>query len=496
MSEGNKNSTLRHRLARISKFLKSDIWRAHHEESPRHDFLYTALRVLLIFWRGIVQNRIASQAASLSFSTLIGLGPILALGVMISGFVFKEADTDTVTRGIDRIIQFIAPPAVEFDKLNQADPAAMDDFREINPQVIRVIEQIIESSRSGTVGIAGIALLIIIGIQLLTSIENSFNSIWGIRKGRPLNQKILLYWSLITLGAIIGFALLSMQLVTAAEKFLGNIPLIGKTLLSIGLQAGPLISFSLLVLLLALFFRFIPNTQVAWIPALMGSVVVGLLLYLNNYLSFLYIQRVVVNQSLYGSIAIIPILMIGLYIFWLFILIGGQITYAIQNVRVLTSQNAWVNSSIYAQETVSLAALVSIARNFQTCRRGPTAFELAHKFKVPAQIINLCLERLEEMDLVSAVEIGEGDQSRQHHYQPARPLDKIDVESFRRKFSRLGNNQGADRIEMRDALLQWYHQAMTSKRNSSDQPPDLESLLRRFPEESGHHSPAVSHEQA
>ena len=85
----------------------------------------------------------------------------------------------------------------------------------------------------------------------------------------------------------------------------------------------PLGGFILLFLLLALFYRHIPATNVNWVPVLVGAIVVAVLLWANNKLAFLYISWVVRQKALYGSLAIPIVLMCGLYIFWLVVLLGG-----------------------------------------------------------------------------------------------------------------------------------------------------------------------------
>ena len=107
----------------------------------------------------------------------------------------------------------------------------------------------------------------------------------------------------------------------------------------------PAFTFTLLVILLTAFYRVIPNTRVYWRAALVGAVVVASLLMLNNVLAFLYVRRVIFEESLYGSLGILPVLMVGLYIFWLYVLVGGQISYAVQNVHFRNSQAAWAHLS-------------------------------------------------------------------------------------------------------------------------------------------------------
>ncbi len=493
---------LQHLLSRITRFLTWDVWHLPGESQNQSPGLFTFIRVILISVEGVLQNRITTQAASLSFFSLIGLGPVLAISVMISGFVFKDANTDAITAGIDRAIEFIAPPAAEFERYEQSQkgPQSESTTREdgdlgpgqitrINPKVVEVIERIIQSSQSGAVGVVGVIVLLMICMQLLTSIESSFNSIWGIRRGRSFQHRLILYWTLITLGAAVLFTSMTIRIAPTVERFLSQIPFLGQLIFSFGLTVSPLFSFLLVSFVLALFFRFIPNTRVNWVPALTGGVFVSLLLYLNNYLSFLYIQRAIVGQSLYGSIGIIPILMLGLFIFWLFILLGGQLTYAIQNVNQLTSKNAWGNISAHGREVVSLAAFLEISRRFHACDEGPTPDELSARLRTPIQILNLSLNHLEEGGWVSAVEVRSKDGQHSLRFQPGKPLSHIRLNEVRSSFARQGNNTGADLLLSEDPILKRLFEVAPGQVDWENE--DFETLFERFsPADSAEQSPA------
>ena len=117
----------------------------------------------------------------------------------------------------------------------------------------------------------------------------------------------------------------------------------------------PSVSFVILVGVLAVFYRAIPNTRVRWRPALCGAVAVAVLLTANNFLQFLYLKRVLLTRSLFGSLGIIPVLMFGLFVFWLFVLVGGQISYAVQNVHLRNARLAWGSLSATNRERLSLS---------------------------------------------------------------------------------------------------------------------------------------------
>ena len=165
------------------------------------------------------------------------------------------------------------------------------------------------------------------------------------------------------------------------------------------------LAFVMLTLLLAVFYRFIPNTRVRWQPALLGGMVVATCLILNNYLSFLYVSMVLNRMSLYGSVGIIPILMFGLYVFWMMVLFGGLLTYAVQNANNITADRLWNQVSPRTRRLLNLAAFLHISRAFLRGKPGPTSEELANALRVPAAILNEGLGRMTDLKLVSQVEV-------------------------------------------------------------------------------------------
>ena len=157
----------------------------------------------------------------------------------------------------------------------------------------------------------------------------------------------------------------------------------------------------LLTILLTVFYRFIPNTRVNWIPAIVGAIVVVALLNLNNYLAFLYLRKVVIAQSLYGSVGMLVVMMVGLYTFWLILLGGGQITYAIQNASFQSSRVVWNALSHHTRELVSYLVLGLVCRRFHQCKPPYTASQLAAITRIPNQLLNESLSQLQDLRLVT-----------------------------------------------------------------------------------------------
>jgi membrane protein len=236
-----------------------------------------------------------------------------------------------------------------------------------------------------------------------------------------------------------------------------------------------------LILILTLFYRLIPNTRVRWQAALIGAVLVTGLLFLNNYLAFLYFRNVVSTNRLYGSVGILPILMLGLYVFWLFVLVGGQITYAVQNVHYRSSQTAWHSLNHATRESMSLLVLLLIARRFKACQPAYSVTALAQVIRIPSQILNESLNRLCDLKYIAELPPGEGADPTDHRYQPARPLGTITLMEFRQLFENYGESPSGGLLDNVDPVLAYYHDRLAAALPQTLGDKTLDELLVDIP---------------
>jgi membrane protein len=154
--------------------------------------------------------------------------------------------------------------------------------------------------------------------------------------------------------------------------------------------------------------------------------------------------------------------MIGLYIFWFFVLVGGQITYAVQNVHYRSSQTAWHSLNHATRESMSLLVLLLIARRFKVCAPAYSVTELSHLIRVPSQILNESLNRLCDLKLIVELPPDPDADPTDHRYQPARPLGKISLGEFRQLFENYGEAPSGGLLDNVDPVLAHYHERLNA----------------------------------
>ncbi len=264
-----------------------------------HDWLISGHRFCRFIASRIQTDNILRVASSLSYTSLIALVPLIAIGLAIfSAFpVFNEIRGQLQ----ETLIQNLVP------SLGKEVTTYFNDF-------------ISATAKLTTVGVIGI---VITAILLLSTIENSFNYIFKVYKPRNIKTKITLYWTVITLGPLlygVGFSLrgyffalqqLMPQDYGAASLFQASLPAL----------------FTLLALMLV--YTLVPNKKVRFWHAFWGAFIAMLGFYIMRKFFGAFISSSVAYTTLYGALAAIPLLLLWLYLNWTVVILGAAITAAL-----------------------------------------------------------------------------------------------------------------------------------------------------------------------
>jgi membrane protein len=373
----------------------------------------------------------------------------------VAGFALgNNDDPNLVADALSKMIKFIAPQLEQYEELTL-------NATEVNPTLVDTINNIIKASKSGSMGALGVFSLLFIVLLMFKGVEDTFNDIWGVRQGRSVLMRVVLYWTVLTLGAVLFFTAVALLVGgTFVNVFQERLPG-GYNLVKSMSWSIPAFSFALLAVILTLFYRVIPNTRVFWRPAFVGAVVVTALLVMNNLFAILYVKRVVMEKNLYGGLALPLVMLSVLYVFWLCVLIGGTVSYAIQNVHFRNSQAAWSTLTESMRERLSLVVFLTICRRFRECLPPISASDLSTLLKVPTQLLNECLNRLVQTKLVTTVRPPPEATTPDYLYQPARPLNRITLHDFKTLDDNLGENPIGTSLEHIDPLISHYDIALS-----------------------------------
>jgi membrane protein len=423
----------------------------------------------ILAWKSFTRNRCPVRASALAYVTLLALIPMLAVVVSITSTFLKKEGEDKIDEFIIKIVASVTPPAelistnapsgetnsvvIDTNSVGSSTNSLRADTSPTSPQqtnypvfsshstnsssrtvdtnalpafvrdaeavkarktVARNINQFIQNTRSGTLGVTGGVLLIFAAISMLTRIEDTLNDIWGVARGRSWFMRIILYWGVISLAPlllVVALGLSSGPHLESTKNLLTTMPFFGNLLF----RALPVL---MLCLTFAVFYMLMPNTKVRLDAALVGGFVGGLLFHLNNAISVLYVSRVVSNSKIYGSLGLVPVFMIGLYFSWLLLLFGAQVAYAFQNRATYVEERQVENVNQRGREFVALRLMTAIGQRFLTGGPPPSVVELGQELCVPTRLIQRTMLTLAAARLV--VEAA----GQEPAYLPARPLEQ------------------------------------------------------------------------
>ncbi len=291
---------------------------------------------------------------------------------------------------------------------------------EASQKVVEQIKSFIANVHSGALGLTGTIALVFVAIGLLSTIEATFNDIWGVSRGRNWFVRIIHYWAAITLGPLV--VILAMGLAVGsqfqvAQDFIEETPIIGGLIFK-------LIPFFVLSGSFMLLYQLMPNTKVHWKAALVGGVVAGVLWVANGNANALFASRVVSASKIYGSLSAIPIFLFGLYLSWTILLFGAQVAYAYQNRRAYVQEKLAESVNQRGREFIALRLMTLVGQRFHRGERPPSAGDIAEALAVSSRLISQILQPLLQSKLLVEVATPEA------AYCPARPLESISYEDI------------------------------------------------------------------
>lgn len=264
-------------------------------------------------------NRSGQQAAALSYHTVFGIVPLAIIILMI--FQLFPGYSESGGKAKNALYEYLNLSKIEYPVEDGSDETI-----KLTTKIDEITEKFTSSLNKGAITFFNLLIVVWAAIGLLTTIERAFNSIWHVGRGRNLLQRIVNYWSLLTLGPL---------LLILAFYFSTN------SLVKNGLSNGamsflqPLVPYLITVLALFFLYFLLPNTKVSLKASIWGAAVAGLVWTGAKHLFSIYIIKSVTYKTIYGVMGIIPLSVLWIYITWMIVLFGLQLTYTTQYLKTL-----------------------------------------------------------------------------------------------------------------------------------------------------------------
>ncbi|MDT8421069.1 MAG: YihY/virulence factor BrkB family protein [Desulfuromonadales bacterium] len=359
--------------AELNRRWRRLVWDCEVEAlNPFQRFWLRQLQTLSLVVRDFLADRCLLRASALTYSSLLAIVPLLALT-----FALLKA----------------------FGVQNLLEPFILEQLSVGSEEVVSSIVSYINNTQVGRLGALGLVLLLLAVVSLLTNIEESFNHVWGVKGTRPLLRRFSDYLSVILVGPVLLITAMSMTTTLTSNALVQRLlamDVVGRALLVL-FQVTP---YLFMWLAFAFLYIFLSNTKVEWRAALIGGVFGGTLWQLAQWAYVNFQIGVAKYNAIYGTMAALPIFMIWLYLSWLIVLLGLEVTYAKQNLRVSGFDLRAEEASVADQEQVGLAILLVLAESFSSGQGPLTQGQLAQHLAVPPRFCGTLLQRLQQLGLV------------------------------------------------------------------------------------------------
>lgn len=382
----------------LASYLKRDIWEIDVRglRTSKRMAIRTS-QIVSVVLRDFFADQCVVRAGALAFTTLLALVPLIAL--MFSLF-----------KGVGGVESTLQPFLVEQLAFGS---------QEVSEKILSYVENV----SAGQLGAVGLGALILSVITMLNNVEKSFNHIWGVTSTRPFLRVFAYYSSLVIVGPVFIMAVISMTTSLKNQAFVQILldqPVVGTTAYLL-FQIVPYVAMWFFFIFIYLF---IPNLKVNLSAAVIGGIFAGTLWMLTQGLYVDLQIGVSRYNAIYGTMAALPILMIWIFISWLIVFLGLEMTYVFQNLSSIRQEYRGEKADFASRELVALTLLLVVTRNFYAGEKPWSLEKFSQMLDIPPRLGRIIVNELVDLEYLTEARNSENDVSG---YQPARAPDQVPV---------------------------------------------------------------------
>jgi len=374
------------------------LWKKKWDTAPAQQrAAITVLRYLYAMARDFFSGQLTMRAMSLVYTTLLSVVPLLAFSFsLLKGF------------GVHR----------------KLEPVLLTFLEPLGPKGAEITERLIalvDNVRGDWLATFGLAFLFFTVISMVQKIEESFNYVWQVEIPRSFARRFTEYVSVLLVGPVLMVVAMGtiasisstalVQKITAIQPF-------GEWLLLIG-KSTPYVA---VIIVFTFLYAFIPNTRVQLRAALVGGLTAGVMWAAMSVFFASVVAGSPMRLAIYAGFAIGIVILIWLYLNWIILLVGAQLSFYVQHPEYLRSGRARIDLPNRQREMLALLTMQIAGKAFLEGREGPNVDQLAPSMGLPASVLAPVLRQLEESRLLRATE----DQV----VVPARSMDRITLQDI------------------------------------------------------------------
>lgn len=403
------------RLSDIITFFTDTVFRkgAGEYRNPVARWAVRQYKLLFYTVQGLSSHGTMVRSAALTFYTLMSLVPVVALVfAVVKGFGLAE--------GLEQNLYEVLPQS----------PEVID-------YVVGFAQKALARTQGGWVALVGVLTLFWAVIKVFGSIEDAFNNIWEVRSTRGAARKYGDYIAVVVVAPILW--VISSSMGNYAAEILG---VAGSPALEVLSRAGSLV---VAWVMFTFIYVVLPSTKVRFTAALTAGVVAGTAFVLFQW-GYVYLQRWMTSyNAIYGSFAALPLFLLWMQISWEILLLGGELSFAYQNVARFDEERESLLVSYDCRRKLMVGVMVLVSRAFRDGRGAVSFSEIRDRLDVPTRIMNNILYTLVQARMLNEIRTEGTDYDLE--YAPARDISTLRVYDILSAVDSHGF--GRDTIDMR-----------------------------------------------
>ncbi len=358
------------------------------------EWLLDLLRFPYALVRDLLAGELNLRAMGLVYTTLLSVVPLAA-------FAFAVLKGLGVHRDLEPLVfEFLRPIG--------------EQAGELTAQIMGFVDNV----RGGVLGSLGLALLLYTVVATIQKLEEAFNFAWHVERPRSVMRRVSEYLSLMVVGPV--FLVIALGLLGAVgdHRFMRWLVSHEPVAAVIG-WVGHIGPYLFVTAFFTFLYVFVPNTRVRMRAALAGGVVAGVLWAASGAVFTQIVAASTRMVAVYAGFAIFLAALIWVYLSWLILLAGAQLSFYVQNPRYLRAGQVPVRLTSRLRERLALTVMLLVARGFVAGGPPWRLRTLSERLEVPGSALTSVVDSLEKAGLVKTTD--------DEDVLPARALDTIGV---------------------------------------------------------------------
>lgn len=390
------NAKFQHTSQEVKRHFSEGIWVRNAPETPIHTRIWRgACRLTYLIGFGFMKDQCVIRAAALTFTTILSIVPFLAVAFSISkGFGLQNSEV---------MREWVL-------KLTTGRPEVAD----------KIIEYI-DRTNVQALGWVGVAMLLFTVLSLVGTIEKAFNTIWHVQRGRSAWRKVTDFFPVIVFGPLILLVASSFNVSLQKQEVVNtllSVEAIGY-LETIMLKMTP---YMLIIMAFTMMYAFVPYVRVKLQAATIGGMVGGVLWQLAQWGYIHWQIGAAKYNAIYGSFAQLPVLLIWIYISWIIVLLGAEVSYAWQNINTFVKQRYFGEATPFERQKIAVLMMIILAKRFNDGKPLPSVEDISDGLMAPSSLVSDLFSLLQKAGYTIQADVQECEV-----FAPARDLGKVRV---------------------------------------------------------------------